>query len=100
MRGDNSWTILQVDSLREVLGCIGHGRLRYFWLLPFAFILIQVVDDRLELDLGKFLSFVTAAGRHGGAGLDGRRQTAILIVYLFCVEMIRVDDDRLDVHNA
>ena len=72
MRWDNSWTVLQVDSLGEVLGCVGHGRLRDFRLLPFALILIQVVDDRLELDLGKFLSFVTATGRHGRAGLDGR----------------------------
>ena len=100
MRWDNSWTVLQVDSFREVLGCVGPGRLCDFRLLSFALILIQVVDDRLELDLGKFLSFVTATGRHGRTGLDGRRQTAVLIVYLFCVEMIRVDDDRLDVHHA
>ena len=73
MRWDNSWTVLQVYSLREVFGCVGHGRLCDFRLLPFALILIQVVDDRLELDLGKFLSFVTATRRHGRAGLDGRR---------------------------
>lgn len=62
----DSGTVLKIDRLRQVLG---RACGRALWFLTLAFVLIQVVDYSLELDLREFLSFVTAAtsnfGRRG-----------------------------------
>ena len=121
-----SWTFSsEVDSLLNLLGwlwdtSLGRNSLalwlildfcciEWLWILYFRVILVQVVDNCLQLDLAKLLSFVTATASYWNllrwrhcivwGGPSARARYRLLLI----VEMIRVDYhwlyiDRCQVH--